>query len=717
MKYTFVIPSEERAEKSHSHNVCSMRSLHSPDITSGSVGMTKMQIFSKLIKRFNFQKGSYLIELLMVIGLLAILLPVLLTGFTATRNGRAQQDQRQKALALLREGQEAVRVVREKDWNNFADFATNNCFDNTHKCHNELDSTGKTWELKTPSQTISLNGSSFTRSIIISDVYRDFSDPSKPLSDTFISGYLLDPSIKKVTTTVNWSTPNPSSVTASEYLTRNDNLSYTETRKDQFDLGAIKTNIDVTNNAGGEIKLKGNGGSGDWCKPNLTLAQQDLPKNGVANGVYAIEGTIFAATGDNASGVSFEKVNVTTTGDPVTSAQSTFDGFKTNSIFGETNYAYLATDNNFKEVEIIDLTNSISGKYQEAGYFDAPGNGNGKSVYVFNNIGFMTDGNTLYTFDLNTRTGSRSKLGNINLDGNGNRVIVLQDPVSGQIYAYVATSNTSKQLQIFLISSDGKTITSVGSKALPALGARDLFVSPDGKRVYMVTEYSSSQNNVFILDTNDKNSINIKSSTTTGGMIPKGITVIQNRAIVVGIDGTYQYQVFKIENDLFSNCDNADPTAGKLTISSGVNGVSSIFQTNGDAFSYIITGDSTSELKIIRGGGGGSGLPYSTYGLFESQTIPVPDIGYDSAFNNFAVTNDTPSNTSINFSIAIKHGPNCASTSFIPSDFKPFIAGTLTVGTNGTYVNPGQCVRYRAEFNSDGNATPTLSDITFNYSP
>ena len=64
-------------------------------------------------------KGQTLIELILTVGLGAILLPVLLLGVISSREGKAQQNQRIDAVTLLKEGEEAVRNIREKGWSTF----------------------------------------------------------------------------------------------------------------------------------------------------------------------------------------------------------------------------------------------------------------------------------------------------------------------------------------------------------------------------------------------------------------------------------------------------------------------------------------------------------------------------------------------------------------------------------------------------------------------
>src|SRR3990167_10443631 len=68
----------------------------------------------------NCLSGQSLVEILIAIGLTGILLPALLTGLVASREGKAQEGQRLQATAFIRESEEAVRSVREKGWTNIS---------------------------------------------------------------------------------------------------------------------------------------------------------------------------------------------------------------------------------------------------------------------------------------------------------------------------------------------------------------------------------------------------------------------------------------------------------------------------------------------------------------------------------------------------------------------------------------------------------------------
>lgn len=634
------------------------------------------------------RNGQSLIELLFAITFAGITIPVLFTGFVTSREGKAQESQRLLAIPRLREAQETIRVVREKDWNTFAVNGT------YHPVIN-----GNTWSLVLGLENIG----GFTRSIVITDIQRD--------SNGVIveSGGAIDPSTKKVVASVSWSSPYASSVSSTTYVGRYlNNAKWVQTTESDFNVGT-KTGVTVTNTDGGEVVL-GAGGSANWCEPNLSIAALDLPKQGVANAIAAIQGGVFAGTGENASGVSFANVNISNANPPVASILGTFDGYKTNGVFGETNYAYLATDNNVKEIVIINL--SVP-PYTESGYFNAPGNGNGESIFVVGTTGYMITGSKLYNFDLVSKNDSRPLLDadGVSLSGTGKKVFVVGN------YAYVAVDSTSSQLQIIDVSNSAN-LTVVGSTAVNGQQGRDIFVNTTGTRIYLATAVSATQNELFIIDVSTKiGSRPTIGSYDTNGMNPRGITVVPgNRAIIVGT-AQEEYQVINIANE-------AQPIrCGGLNIDSGVNGgISSVLETDGDVYSYIITGDLNSELKIIEGGPGGA---FSQTGTFESSTF---DAQNQSAFYRIYPTFLKLSQTDITFQVAGADvnpltgnctgttfnfvGPDGAATTYFTN------SAAIPTSISGNYKNPSRCFRYKAFLSTtDITQSPTLYDVTVNYSP
>lgn len=650
-----------------------------------------MVLLTTIKKRVSSQKGQSLIELLLAIGLAAAILPSLLTGLVASRDGREQQQQTLEAVGYLREAEEAVRVVKES-WNNIPSNGT---------YHPVI--AGTTWTMSSGSELLA---NRFTRSIEIENVYRD-SNGAITLNPEPQS--ILDPSTKRIFITVSWQTPYPSSTTNTSYITRYENTAFMHTTQTVFNAGDLDgVTVQATTGTGipddGEVLL-GAGGGGSWCDPNLSIQSLDLPKNGVANAISAIEGKAFAGTGENASGVSYASINISNSNPPAATLGGTFSGYKTNDIFGEEDYAYLATDTNQKEIVVVNL-NTL----EEAGYFDAPGNGDGNSVYVAGNIGFATVGNVLYTFDLSNKIGSRPVLGSISLSGTGVSIYVVEN------FVYVAQTGTP-QLRILEVSSDGRTLTSVGQAQAAGGAGKDLFINSSATRGYLATTASSTQNEFFIIDistkTGDRPTVG---SYDTNGMDPRGITVVPgNHAIVVGIGGL-EYQVINISNE-------TTPTAcGGLNIDSGVNGLSSVLEDDGDAYSYIITGDSTAEFKIIEGGPGGH---LSGSGIYES---PAFDASSQVTFNYFTATVTQNSLTSLTFQFAVANSLDCSTADyqFVGPDGTDntfytasgsVVSGTISHISSGNYQNPGRCFKYKAYFNTtDSLSSPILRDITINYS-
>lgn len=634
------------------------------------------------------KSGQSLVELIVAMGLAVVLLPALLTGMVASREGKAQQIQRLRATAYMKEAQEAVRTVREGDnGQGWSQFAQNGIYHPTIS--------GSTWTLAANAEVID----DYTRSIEIADVNRDDNGA------IVLVGGSLDPSTKKITITVSWENPRPSSVVSAIYYTRYlDNINYIETTEADFTPGDV-SGATVTNTYGGEVVLSG-GGHGDWCQPDLTLATVDLPKNGVANALTVIPaeganpGYAFAGTGDNASGVSFAKVLIQDSDPPSALVSGTYSGFKTNDIFGTSQYAYLATDNNFKEVEIINLQTD---PYSEQAAFNAPGNGNGNAVYVSGGVGYMTAGSKLYAF--NATTGAQ--IGSaFDLSGIGNKIQVVGD------YIYVAVDNAAMQLEVIQISTWTRVAQAVN---VNDKGATSLYVNGTQSRVYLVTANSVANPELYIIGVNSPPSGNLSSlaSIDLGSMSPKGVVAVTNNKVVaVGTGGT-EYQVFTYDgNSSLTTCGSG------LNVDVGIHGISTVIQPSGSAYSYIITGDTTSEFKIILGGPSGS---YSNSGTFTSAIFDSTAEGYSSstAFNRYVATSLLPGGTTATYQFAIADAVSgsCSGANYIFTNANP--DNTIPLNDDGSgYENPARCMRYRVTLSSsDPSSSPEFQDITINISP
>lgn len=666
--------------------------------------------------KLNFLKGQTLIELVLAMGLAALIFPTLLAGFMNSREGKIQQGMRVQAVALLKETESAVRAVRNNDWTTFAVNGTYHIATFNNK-----------WTLNSGTQTT--NG--LTQQIDINNVSRDTNGA------IVTSGGTIDPSTKKITITISWTKPQTSNVVSTMYLTRTSNSTDLDSSFSQFSNGVKSSTIVATTSGSvtdGQVQLGAGGGGGDWCEPSFLIATVDLPKSGVANAVAAIAGpasngsTIFAGTGENASGISFAKVDIP--GNPPTaSIPATFDGYKTNSVFGENNYAYMTTDNNSKEVAIINLNqysdSPANSKYNEVGAINLPGSINGTSIYVTNNKAYITSSDKkFYVYNLSADRSIATPSGSLTLDGVGKKVLVAGD------YAYIATDSTTYQLEIVKLSdlSVARLTLSTGQSGV------DVYVNtfnsnPD--RVYILTSQSANHNEFYVVNVSNK--ANPKTTDDLGnelgkydtsGMTTTGLTVVTgNRAIIVGTGGTYQYEVVNL--DLIDNS-GTKGNCGHLTYATGIRGVASVLQGSGFAYSYVITGDASSELKIILGGAGGS---YTSSGNFESA---IYDAGYSVAYNRFVANITLPSFASISAQVAVAPpgGSGCSNATYQylgpggnPNSFftavGASISGAIPFGNyqNNTYQNPARCFRYKLWLSSsDITQTPVVYDVGWNHS-
>jgi len=252
----------------------------------------------------------------------------------------------------------------------------------------------------------------------------------------------------------------------------------------------------------------------------------------------------------------------------------------------------------------------------------------------------------------------------------------------------------------------------------------------------MVTHYvSPSQNNFFIVNTDQASGAykQVLGSYNTDGMDPKGVVAVSGpRAILVGINGQ-EYQVLDITTETATPL----PKCGGLDIPTGIHGVSTVFTDSERAYSYLITGDSTSELKIIEGGPGPSGSHYSLDGEFVSRIFDVQGLASNSAqaaFNTVRASIVRPSLvTDLTLQVAVAApesgdctganyvfvGPDGQASSYFTSQDDTTIHGDIPFASSGGgYVNPGRCFRYKAYLQTtDPLLTPQLEDITISFSP
>lgn len=666
---------------------------------------------------FRKQKGQTLVELILVIGIAAIVLPALLTGLFASRNGKPQQAQRMQAITVLKETETAVRNVRNTNW---AALGVNGTF------HTQI--AGSQWTLVGSPLT---NSSGITQEVVISDVKRDVNGAIVQTGGT------TDPSTKKITINISWTQPAQSLISSTLYLTNTKNQTKIHTKNTDFTPGKRVSTI-VTNTAGGEVALEQSVGQADWCKPQDSVVENlTLPKKGNAITAPGV-GSAYIATGDDAPGASFVNVGITypiPPAPPNAAIAATHIGdYQTNAIYSDRTYAYLAINGTSQQVRILNIA---SQPYTEVGTITLPSNTNANGVYVSGNFAYVTSSNKLYKVDVTNKNGSHNPSTSKTMTWNLFETAIARQVVVVNNRVFVAVEGSLFGLQIYQTSN--LALYGIGRPNFRSV-PRGLFVNSDGSRAYVTFSggNGSYSRGFYIINTvaNRGESVwipgfayyfhRLVGSYDTGSTDPRGMAITpdnSNRALIGGIGGNYEYQVIDISNE-------SRPTfCGGLDISQGVTGVTGALDQYGNAYSFLLTGDTSNQFRIIKGGAGGGGGGYAGSGTFESDTI---DASSSAVFNRFIANVSQPTNTEIKLQVGVTTvdvkgsctdaqytyvGPDSTTgTYFTPTNGT--ISGTIPIATIANYYqNPSQCFRYKAYYTNSASATPTLYDFTVNYSP
>lgn len=489
------------------------------------------------------------------------------------------------------------------------------------------------------------------------------------------------------------------------YVTNWKTFNWNETTQADFASGDTSNSVAVTSTAGGEIQQT-TILFADWCKPSVTLSGYDLPGQGVAKAIMAQPNNAYAGTGENASGIALSHIIVDDTDPPNVVVPGTFNGYKANGVFGEGNIGYIATDDNAKEAVIVDLS---SQPFTEIGYFNAPNNTDGVSIFVSNNRGYLTTANNrLYIFNLSSKTGSRPQLGVITLQAKGSRVVV-----NGN-YAYVSIAGAAVELQIINITNPSSP-SSVGQADVNGEAALDVYVNSSATRAYLATGYSASLPEFFIINIATKTGNRpLIGSYSAGTMSPLGVISTpdnSNKAILVGTGGQ-EYQVIDMANE-------TNPTkCGGIDIDTGVYGIIPVTNTLGNVYSYIVTGDVASEFKILRGGPGGGNSQGIGYPPESTYTSSVFDTGSSGVvYYTLSWTETAAPNADLKFQVRAGTTSDLSAQPWVGPDGT---SGSYFTVPNGEYLpsslNGKRYIQYKAFFYCyDTINTIVFNDMTINY--
>ncbi len=146
-----------------------------------------------IINNFKFKKGQLLVEVLVGIGIMAILVSAILPLILTSTNATIRENKNSIAVSLAKEQIEAVKAVKEENWNNLYSVSKGTDY------YPKIDA-GK-WQLASGIETIPLNGLTFQRSIKVDNVSRTDLNGAGNIESIYNQSR-DDPSTQKVTSTV-----------------------------------------------------------------------------------------------------------------------------------------------------------------------------------------------------------------------------------------------------------------------------------------------------------------------------------------------------------------------------------------------------------------------------------------------------------------------------------------------------------------------------------
>lgn len=526
-----------------------------------------------------------------------------------------------------------------------------------------------------------------------------------------LSGGTTDPHSRSIVIVASWVDfmGKTNNVTSEIYVNDWNTYNFIQTTQADFDAGTFFQTMS-TDLSDGELQLK-QVFYPDWCRPTLSIHEYDLPGASTSKTLFSFPGLTYVGTGGE-TGVALSKLRISGVEDPTVTLEGTFNGYVTNNIFVDGNYAYLATTNISKDVVILDIS---SYPFTEVGYYNTSRNEEAQSVYVLGNVGYVSAGRYIFSFNLTLKTGSRPQLGlrQVSLNQNWGKISTVSQIVVRGNYLYASLDEDWYELAIVNITNPA-SMTVSSQSSVNNQQVLDLYVSPDGTRSYFGTN-SSNEKEFWILDTTIKNHDDrpVIGSYDTNGMSVNGLAVIEKdkRVVLVG-SGAEEYQSISIT-------DERHPTrCGGMQLNTGIFDVDSVTDVDGNSFSYIVTGDTTKDFKVLRGGpglgGGVTGYGYVKDGTFTSKILDTGSTTSKYFYLEWQRT--VPSGSTAKLQVRSSNLADLSDAIWVGPD-----------GTNATYftsttptqlpsnLNGKRYFQIQIYFTSDTISTPRVESIQVNY--
>lgn len=667
--------------------------------------------------KFLNQKGQSVVEMLIAFSLAAIVITAFLNGFLTLKQSSVTDDKRLRAVLLKDETVELVRLVRAESFEKVATLEGD--------YHPRL--MGAEWIFQSGEEKID----ELKRKVTFSKVYRN---STGVITDTGI----LDPSILRAKVMVSWEKPVNSYVETSIFLTRYlDNSSFMQPGNKEFSNYTTLSDLEILSSPQ-KIQLAPT--LTGWCNtPQISqVGSFDVKQNGINRAFSNFSNKFFLSDNEIASAddVSILQYNeISGSSPPQVSLYNTFrKNYQANGIYAKDNYIYLTTNTRNKQAVILQYADNQ--KVEEVGFLDLGRTLFGENVHVFENFAYVTSGNRLFAFNVTTKNGTKQPISNLTLAGNISAIQAVR--VLNNVYLLASIDSLDNQLQIINVTNLSQTSPSMQSlstlklQVSNVMGAKDLYVSNDGNRVYVLTAYALNAPEIFIVDISNKSIPRVLNTWDSGANLfsPTALTVAEGdrKLAVSGTGGIDQLILVDIANETaLTQCSVFQEPSGTIY------DVSFIKEVDGDSYIYMLTGDINGELKILEGNTQGKFKPS---GVYESSTFESTS---SAVFNRFEATVNQPLLTSVKFKVAVSSADalgkcNNVNYSYVGPSGDPAIddyfseslktglfqlIGRVPTNNKNSYKNPGKCFRYKAYFNTDPSQTltPQFENVFVNFSP
>lgn len=323
------------------------------------------------------------------------------------------------------------------------------------------------------------------------------------------------------------------------------------------------------------IDMAGGGGP-EWQSPRFAAAY-DVPANTFGNDVFVVGNTAYLTS--NGAGDDLHLIDAADHMNPSLLSSLELNA-GANGVVVSGNYAYIASQSDTEELQIVNISDPANPV--KTGSYNKSGTTNALSVAVSGATAYLTAQNTSgYEFySINVSNPSNPTLrGGLNIGANVNDVVV-----SGN-YAYIAASDTSREFQVINITNPASPTIAARLNLPGTTNGLSVFVS--GSYAYVGKQNTSGQGEFYAIDISNPSSPNVVGQFEIGANV-NDIYISGTKAFLATGSSTAEFQVLDISTP------SAPSFIGSFDLAATAN---SVFVANNTAF--VATSDIYQELVIL----------------------------------------------------------------------------------------------------------------------